>query len=156
MAKHGFLDVLEAALDNHFTYDYELNWDKKNHADGLAFILDALNAVGMYAVVGDGSGAAEDIFLEEFVLFYNPEKSTFDAEDYLVALPFDPKKGLSREFLTYFSEFLQAVADQGMDDLLDFLADETAEDFALSWNVEEFEAGKAELAEKTWYGYPRY
>ncbi len=29
MAKHGFLDVLEAALDKHFTYDYELNWDKK-------------------------------------------------------------------------------------------------------------------------------
>ena len=32
MAKHGFLDVLEVALDKHFTYDYELNWDKKNHA----------------------------------------------------------------------------------------------------------------------------
>ena len=156
MANQGFLDVLEAALDKHFTYDYELNWDKKNHAVELAFILEAQNAAGIETVDDEGNASAEDIFLEEFILFYNPEKSTFDAEDYLVALPFDPKKGLSREFLTYFSDFLQAVADQGMDDLLDFLADETAEDFALSWNVEEFEAGKAELAEKTWYGYPRY
>ncbi|MGQ7483425.1 DUF3013 family protein [Streptococcus suis] len=156
MAKYGFLDVLEAALDKHFTYDYELNWNKKNHAVELAFILEAQNSAGVETVDDEGNASSEDIFLEEYVLFYNQDKSRFDEEDYLVALPFDAKKGFSAEFLTYFAGFLKDTADQGLDDLMDFLADETAEDFALSWNAEEFEAGKAELAEKTWYGYPRY
>lgn len=153
MSKFGFLSVLEEELDKGFTYDFAMDWDKKNHAVEVSFILEAGVPEGVMLEEFEGE---EAVALEEFVLFYNPEKSTFDAEDYLVALPFDPKKGLSREFLTYFAEFLQAVADQGMDDLLDFLADETAEDFALSWNTKEFEAGKAELEEKTWHGYPRY
>ena len=67
MAKHGFLDVLEAALDKHFTYDYELNWDKKNHAVELAFILEAQNTAGIETVDDEGNASAEDIFLEEYV-----------------------------------------------------------------------------------------
>lgn len=153
MSKYGFLSILEEQLDKQFSYDFAMDWDKKNHAVEVSFILEAGVPEGVMLEEFEGE---EALALEEFVLFYNPEKSTFDAEDYLVALPFDPKKGLSQEFLTYFAEFLQAVADQGMDDLLDFLADETAEDFALSWNTEEFEAGKEELEEKTWHGYPRY
>lgn len=120
MAKHGFLDVLEAALDKHFTYDYELNWDKKNHAVDLAFILEAQNVAGIETVDDEGNASSEDIFLEEYVLFYNQDKSRFDEEDYLVALPFDAKKGFSAEFLTYFAGFLKDTADQGLDDLMDF------------------------------------
>ncbi|WP_153055204.1 DUF3013 family protein, partial [Streptococcus suis] len=77
MAKHGFLDVLEVALDKHFTYDYELNWDKKNHAVELAFILEAQNASGIETVDDEGNASSEDIFLEEYVLFYNQDKSHF-------------------------------------------------------------------------------
>lgn len=153
MSKYGFLSVLEEELDKQFRYDFAMDWDKKNHAVEVSFILEAGLPEGVKLEEFDDE---EAVALEEFILFYNPEKSTFDAEDYLTALPYDPKKGLSQEFIAYFADFLQAVADQGMDDLLDFLADETAEDFALVWNAEEFDAGKAELEEKTWYGYPRY
>ena len=156
MAKHGFLDVLEVALDKHFTYDYELNWDKKNHAVELAFILEAQNAAGIETVDDEGNASAEDIFLEEYVLFYNQGKSRFDEEDYLVALPFDAKKGFSAEFLAYFAVFLKDTADQGLDDLMDFLSDETAIDFGLDWDAEAFEKGIAELVEGEFYPYPRY
>lgn len=60
--------MLEAALDKHFTYDYELNWDKKNHAVELAFILEVQNVAGIETVDDEGNASEEDIFLEEYVL----------------------------------------------------------------------------------------
>ncbi len=35
------------------------------------------------------------------MLLANPTKSRFEAENHLAALPYEPKKGLSREFLAY-------------------------------------------------------
>lgn len=156
MAKYGFLDVLEVALDQHFTYDYELNWDKKNHAVELAFILEAQNATGVETIDDDGNASAEDIFLEEYVLFYTAGKSRFDADDYMVAVPFEAKKGFSAEFLNYFAAFLKDTADQGLDDLMDFLADPEAQEFAIAWDAEAFENGRADLVEREFYPYPRY
>lgn len=156
MAKNGFLDVLVEELDKHFTYDYELNWDKKNHAVELAFVLEAQNSTGVETIDDKGEATTEDIVFEDYVLFYNPVKSQFDADDYLVAISYEPKKGLSREFLAYFAESLQQVADDGLSDLMDFLADETAIDFGLTWDADAFEKGRAELEEKEWHAYPRY
>lgn len=34
MSKYGFLDVLDKALAKDFTYDYEINWDKKKPCGG--------------------------------------------------------------------------------------------------------------------------
>lgn len=153
MSKYGFLSVLEEQLDKRFSYDFAMDWDKKNHAVEVSFVLEVGLPEGVELAELEGE---EAVALEEFVLFYNPDKSGFDPEDYLVALPFDPKKGLSQEFIAYFADFLQAVADQGMDDLLNFLVDDTAQDFTLAWNAEVFDNGRADLEEKTWHGYPRY
>ena len=73
-----------------------------------------------------------------------------------MTIPFDAKKGFSREFLAYFAETLNDVATKGLDDLMDFLADENATDFALEWDAESFENGKAELKETEYFAYPRY
>ncbi|MFA9468750.1 DUF3013 family protein [Streptococcus sp. E24BD] len=154
MSKYGFLSVLEEELDKHFSYDFAIDWDKKNHSVEVSFVLEAGLPEGVS--LEDSGADDEGVALEEFVLFYHPDKSSFDPEDYLVALPFDPKKGLSRQFLSYFAQFLQATADQGMDDLLDFLADDTADEFAMVWNADEFEQGRDEFEETEWYGYPRY
>ena len=81
------------------------------------------------------------IIFEDYVLFYNQAKSKVDEDDYLVTIPFDAKKGFSREFLAYFAETLNDVATKGLDDLMDFLADENATDFALEWDTESFENG---------------
>lgn len=156
MAKFGFLSVLEEEMDNHFHYDYAMDWDKKNHAVEVTFVLEAQNKAAVETIDDQGEVSQEDIVFEDYVLFYNPEKSQFDKEDYLVAIPYEPKKGLSREFLQYFAQFLNDVATEGQSDLMDFLEDDSKIDFALDWDAEAFEKGKADLEEKEFFAYPRY
>lgn len=156
MAKYGFLSVLEEEMDKHFHYDYALDWNKKNHAVELSFVLEVQNADSVETIDDKGEVSNEDIIFEDYVLFYNPVKSKFDADDYLVTVPYDPKKGLSREYLAYFAQTLNDVAIQGLDDLMDFLTDETVTDFSLEWDTETFDNGRAELEETEYYGYPRY
>ena len=143
-------------MDKHFHYDYALDWNKKNHAVELSFVLEVQNADSVETIDDKGEVSNEDIIFEDYVLFYNPAKSKFDADDYLVTVPYDPKKGLSREYLAYFAQTLNDVAIQGLDDLMDFLTDETATDFSLEWDTETFDNGRAEVEETEYYGYPRY
>ena len=156
MAKYGFLDILDKEMEKSFPFDYEINWDKKNYAVELSFLLEVQNANSIELLDIDGESSAEDIFFEESVLFYNPAKSYFEIEDYLTVVPYEPKKGLSREFLTYFVDFLKQTAEEGLDALMDFLADPVAEEFEIVWNNEAFEKGRARLTETEFYPYPRY
>ena len=110
MAKFGFLSVLEEELDKHLDYDFAMDWDKKNHAVEVTFILEAQNSSNVETIDDKGEVSDEDVIFEDYVLFYNPAKSRFDEEDYLVTIPYEPKKGLSREFLSYFAETLNEVA----------------------------------------------
>ncbi|QHO94216.1 DUF3013 family protein [Streptococcus agalactiae] len=156
MAKFGFLSVLEEELDKHLQYDFAMDWDKKNHTVEVTFILEAQNSSAIETVDDQGETCSEDIVFEDYVLFYNPVKSRFDAEDYLVTIPYEPKKGLSREFLAYFAETLNEVATEGLSDLMDFLTDDSIEEFGLSWDTDAFENDRAELKETEFYPYPRY
>ena len=156
MAKFGFLSVLEEELDRHLDYDFAMDWDKKNYAVEVTFVLEAQNTGQVETIDDQGEVSAEDIIFEDVVLFYNPQKTQFSPEDYLAAIPYEPKKGLSREFLAYFAETLNDVATEGLSDLMDFLADETAVDFGLTWDVAAFEKGRADLVETEFFGYPRY
>lgn len=101
MAKFGFLSVLEEELDKHLDYDFAMDWDKKNHAVEVTFILEAQNSGNVETIDDKGEVSDEDVIFEDYVLFYNPAKSRFDEEDYLATIPYEPKKGLSREFLAY-------------------------------------------------------
>ena len=143
MVKYGFLDIWNEEMGQCFPFDYEINWDKKNHAVEVSFLLEVQNAKGIELLDDEGESNSEDILFEESVLFYNPAKSHFETEDYLTVVPYEPKKGLSREFLTYFVDFLKQTAEEGLDALMDFLADPAAEEFEIVWNNEAFE--KAEL-----------
>ncbi|MGT2930066.1 DUF3013 family protein [Streptococcus dentasini] len=156
MAKYGFLSVLEEELEERFDFDFAMDWDKKNHAVEVTFVLEAQNTAGVTTVDDKGEESSEDIVFEDYVLFYNPTKSQLDAQDYLVSIPYEPKKGLSREFVAYFADFLNDTATDGLSSLMDFLADEDAEEFAIAWDDIAFEKGRAELKEKEFYPYPRY
>ena len=68
MSKYGFLDVLEEEMDKVFPFDFEINWDKKNHAVEVAFLLEAQNTGGVALVDEAGEESDEDIFFEEAVL----------------------------------------------------------------------------------------
>ncbi|MGT2666482.1 DUF3013 family protein [Streptococcus rifensis] len=156
MADYGFLGVLDEVLEQAFTYDYEINWDKKNHAVEVSFLLEVQNASAVQTVDADGELSDQDILFEDILVFYNPAKSKIDLDDYLVALPYEPKKGLSREFLTYLVYFLNETAERGLDEVMDFLADPEAEEFAIVWDEEAFEAGLKNIEEAHFYPYPRY
>ena len=131
MATYGFLDVLQEELDKNFPFDYEISWDKRNHAVEVSFLLEAQNPAGVEMVDEDGEVSSDDILFEEAVLFYNPAKSTVNEEDYLTVIPYLPKKGFSREFLAYFALFLKDTAEVGLDALMDFLEDPEAEEFVM-------------------------
>ena len=90
MATYGFLDVLQEELDKNFPFDYEISWDKRNHAVEVSFLLEAQNAAGVEMLDEDGEVSSDDILFEEAVLFYNPAKSTVNAEDYLTVIPYLP------------------------------------------------------------------
>ncbi len=156
MSKHGFLDALDKALAKDFTYDYEINWDKKNHAVEIFYLLDVENpGVAVTDTEDDAEASSENISFEDAVVFYNPTKSKIAVEDYLASFPYEPKKGLSQEFITYFVAFLQETADNELDALTDFLNSDEAE-FAGTFNLEAFEKGLASLTETTFFAYPRY
>ena len=142
MAIYGFLDVLEEELEKNFPFDFEISWDKRNHAVEVSFLLEAQNASGVEMVDEDGEVSSDDILFEEAVLFYNPAKSTVNAEDYLTVIPYLPKKGFSREFLAYFALFLKDTAEVGLDALMDFLEDPEAEEFVMEWDQEVLEKEK--------------
>ena len=109
MATYGFLDVLQEELDKNFPFDYEISWDKRNHAVEVSFLLEAQNPAGVEMLDEDGEVSSDDILFEEAVLFYNPAKSTVNEEDYLTVIPYLPKKGFSREFLAYFALSLKIL-----------------------------------------------
>ena len=156
MSKYGFLDALDKALAKDFTYDFEINWDKKNHAVEIFYLLDVENpGVAVTDTEDDAEASSENISFEDAVVFYNPTKSKIAVEDYLASFPYEPKKGLSQEFITYFVAFLQETADNELDALTDFLNSDEAE-FAGTFNLEAFEKGLASLTETTFFAYPRH
>jgi hypothetical protein len=156
MAKYGFLDVLDHELAEHFTDDYEINWDKKNHAVEIFYLLDVENpGVAVTDQADDAKGSSDNISFEDAVVLFNPDKSKLVAEDYLASFAYEPKKGLSQEFITYFVAFLQETADTELDALMDFLSSDEAE-FSGTFDMAAFEKGATGLTETVFYPYPRY
>jgi len=143
--KNGFLDILDEELSKNFSYDYEINWDKAHHAVELSFILFELT---------DEEEPDENFVYEDGVLFYDPEKTDFDPENYLITIPYD-KQGLSREFIEFFVQFLQKTADRGLADLMDFLETDE-EEFTIKFDQKEFDKGDERLIEREFFPYPRY
>lgn len=65
MATYGFLDILEEELDKNFPFDFEISWDKRNHAVEVSFLLEAQNAAGVEMVDEDGEVSSDDILLRK-------------------------------------------------------------------------------------------
>ncbi|HEY0222133.1 DUF3013 family protein [Lactovum miscens] len=152
--KNGFLDILDEELSKNFNYDYEINWDKKNHGIIVSFVLEVENLDNIEVEDTDGVSSTEDLLYEDAVLFYNPSKTQFNDKDYLATIPYD-EQGLSREFLEFFSLFLQDTVDDGLSDLMDFLESEEKE-FSISWDWDKFNAGDDTLEDTEFFKYPRY
>ena len=148
MAKFGFLSVIEEELDKHLDYDFAMDWDKKNHAVEVTFILEAQNSSNVETIDDKGEVSDEDVILRITCSFTIQQNHVLMKRDYLVTIPYEPKKGLSREFCPIFVETLNEVATEGLSDLMDFLSDDGPEEFRFGLGQRSFRKGKAQLEEK--------
>ena len=73
MAKFGFLSVLEEELDKHLDYDFAMDWDKKNHAVEVTFILEAQNSSNVETIDDKGEVSDEDVIFKAVYDKYQDE-----------------------------------------------------------------------------------
>ncbi|MTD42329.1 DUF3013 family protein [Erwinia sp. CPCC 100877] len=161
MKKATMLTYLDQQLSKKITeYDVALDWDNKNHTIEVVFRLFAENKENEQIDDAAGTVSTEDIIeFEDGVLFYHPEKSSFDEADFLAVIPYEGKKGLKKSLLDGFVDYLNVVLTEGQSDLLDFLADDEQEIFELNWSSEAFDAAvkKYQTADSDSYiAYPSY
>lgn len=159
MKKENFLEVLEQNLEDRLTNaDFAMDWDKKKHTVEVTVALYAENKDQEAIEDGEGIVSEEEVIeFQDSLLFYMADKPTsFDADEYLAVFPFEKKKGLSEAFIVTFSDYLDEVTTQGMDNLLAFLEDETQDVFELVWETATFEQRLAQAEATVMYPYPSY
>ncbi|EOI03089.1 hypothetical protein UAY_00836 [Enterococcus moraviensis ATCC BAA-383] len=141
MKKETMLTYLDQQITKKITeYDVALDWNTRNHSIEVVFRLFAENKT--HEQIDDAAGTLSEeeiIEFEDGVLFYNPEKTSVEEEDYLAVIPYEGKKGIKKSVLDGFVAYLNEVLTEGQSDLLDFLTDEDQEVFELKWSNEEFE-----------------
>lgn len=159
MAKETMITYLDKQLTKKITeYDTAIDWEAKNHTIELVIRLFAENTTG--SVIDDAEGVASEeevIEFEDGILFYHPEKSRFEEEDYLAVIPYEGKKGIEQAVIDGLVDYLQEVLDQGQSDLLDFLSEENDDEFfELDFSDEAFEQAIAKYGQKGYLPYPSY
>ena len=139
MAKETMLTYLDQRLTKKITdYDVALDWDRRNNTIEVVFRLFAENQQHLQIDDAEGVASEEEVIeFEDGILLFDPQKSKFDEEDYLAAIPYEGKKGIQQAILDGLVDYLKDVLDQGQSDLLDFLdEDSEAEVFELKWDNE--------------------
>lgn len=155
MAKMTMTTYLDNYLNKKIPdYEIALDWDTKNHTIEIIFRLYAENKEQIEINDVDGVASDEIIEFEDGILLYDPKKSQFDAEDFLVTIPYEGKKGLPENQLRGIVDYLKDVLDDGQSDLLDFLTSD-AEVFELTWDAKKFQSYIKEDP-KSYIPYPSY
>lgn len=159
MTKETLITYLDKQLTKKITeYDTAIDWDTKNHTIELVIRLFAENAAGTVIDDAEGVESEEEIIeFEDGILFYNPQKSRFDEEDYLAVIPYEGKKGIQQAVIDGLVDYLQEVLDQGQSDLLDFLSEENEDEFfELQFSEEALDQAIEKYEEKGYLPYPSY
>lgn len=136
--KTNILTYLDEALTKKVSdYDVALDWDKKNHTIEIVLRLFAENKEKLTIDDATGVESEEEIIeFEDGILLFNPAKSKFNEADYLAVLPYEGKKGMAKAMLDGLVDYLKDVLDKGQSDLLDFLTDESAAVFELTFDYD--------------------
>lgn len=161
MKKTTMLTYLDQQITKNITeYDVALDWNTRNHSIEVVFRLFAENTAHEQIDDAIGTVSEEEIIeFEDGVLFYNPEKTSVDEDDYLAVIPYEGKKGIKQSVLDGFVTYLNEVLTEGQSDLLDFLTDENQEVFELKWSDEAFEKAVQQYQKAdgdTYIAYPSY
>ncbi|WP_086313831.1 hypothetical protein A5821_001373 [Enterococcus sp. 7F3_DIV0205] len=161
MKKETMLTYLDQQITKKITeYDVALDWNTRNHSIEVVFRLFAENTAHEQIDDATGTVSEEEIIeFEDGILFYNPEKTSVETEEYLAVIPYEGKKGIKQSVLEGFVEYLNEVLTEGQSDLLDFLTDEEQEVFELKWSTEDFEAAVQKYQKvdgDVYIAYPSY
>ena len=151
VAKEDILTFLDQQIDQKVTdYDVALDWNTKNHTIEIIFRLYLASNEELA-----GEEEVEAIEFEDGILLYT-EKSQFDANDYLYTMPFERKKGIESTTLVGLVTYLNEVLDQGMSDIFDFLEDEEAEVFELTFDEARLQEIIKNEGSARWIPYPKF
>lgn len=135
---NSFLKETVKTLD--FDGDIFVNWNKKDRQFEmeLTFYAENKEATLLTDTLGVESTEPVVTFIDEILIYDKNREKNFDADDYLVCLPYDGKNGWSLAEAKAFVSYLQIVLDNGESDLLDFLTDDEKEIFELVWSEDEY------------------
>ncbi|MGM0174658.1 DUF3013 family protein [Enterococcus sp. DIV0800] len=158
MAKETMVTYLDNYLNKKIPdYELALDWDTRNHSFEIAFRIYGENKGQIEIDDADGVASEEEIIeFEDAILLVDPDKSKYDAEDYLAVIPYEGKKGMKKNELTAVVDYLKDVIDDGQSDLLDFLADDSDEAiFEMNWDDAVFKAS-IKPSDSSYLSYPSY
>lgn len=158
MAKETMVTYLDNYLNKKIPdYELALDWDTRNHSFEIAFRIYGENKGQIEIDDADGVASEEEIIeFEDAILLVDPDKSKYDADDYLAVIPYEGKKGMKKNELTAVVDYLKDVIDEGQSDLLDFLADDSDEAvFEMNWDDAIFQAS-IKPSDSSYLSYPSY
>ena len=159
MAKETMVTYLDNYLNKKIPdYELALDWDTRNHSFEIAFRIYGENKGQIELDDVDGVASEEEIIeFEDAILLVDPEKSTYDSEDFLAVIPYEGKKGMKKQELLGLVDYIKEILDDGQSALLDFLEDEESEVFELNFEKARYEACVAEYAgQEQFIPYPSY
>lgn len=139
--KEDMLTWLDQMIDTYIgdAYDVAVNWDSRHHQIEILMCLFTENKEEL-AVVDVCDVAAESVIeFEDSLLLYGGEKQNIDSADYLATFSFNRRQGMEKAKMAAIIMMLREVLDEGQSDLLDFMTDETIEEFELHWPEEEWQ-----------------
>lgn len=158
MAKETMVTYLDNYLNKKIPdYELALDWDTRNHSFEIAFRIYGENKGQIQLDDVDGVASEEEIIeFEDAILLVDPEKSTYDSEDFLAVIPYEGKKGMKKNDLTAVVDYLKEVIEEGQSDLLDFLADDSEDAiFEMKWDDAVFKA-LIKPTDSSYLPYPSY
>ena len=93
MAKETMVTYLDNYLNKKIPdYELALDWDTRNHSFEIAFRIYGENKGQIELDDVDGVASEEEIIeFEDAILLVDPEKSTYDSEDFLAVIPYEEK-----------------------------------------------------------------
>lgn len=159
MKKDNLLTYLEEQLEKYLgDYDFAIDWNTRQHTVEVIVVLYAENKEASEIEDATGVNTTEEVIeFEDSVLLYDPTRGEVESDDYLAVLPYEGKKGLSKRTIITLAKYLRDCLTEGESDLIDFLTNEEADIFELTWNADVFAENLATAGGPTDYvAYPKF
>lgn len=137
--KETILTELEKQLTQALSsqYDFAIEQDSYHHRITLYFRLFVENKGEVMIEDEEGVLASNIIEFEDCIIFHQA-KDTLADDEALALFSFDRKKGMEKAQLYAIAQTLQYTLEEGESDLMDFVTDETKDEFELHFDDDQY------------------